>query len=389
MSFSLSGLGLARPGPAVPQHRFAAAAAPCCLTDPKRTRALTTLYRRTRVERRHSVLELEPHPGNVPPREPGDGLAAFYPPPAADDADRAAGRRGPTLAARMAVYERQAAPLAAEAARAALRDANVAAAEVGQVVLVSCTGFAAPGVDVALIDRLGLPPGVGRTRVGFMGCHGALNGLRAAHGVSRLPAGDLDAPAPHVLLVCVELCSLHFAYGDDPQAIVSNALFGDAAAAVVGQFAPDDARGSAASNGPPRVVDHASVLLPEGRDAMTWHVRDHGFEMTLSPTVPDHIARRLRPWLEPWLASHGLTPADVPGWAIHPGGPRVVEASQTALGLPPEAGDPARSVLADVGNVSSGTVLFILDRLRRANVPRPWVALAFGPGLAVEAALIR
>lgn len=364
MSLLIEGLGTAVPGAPIPQARFAEIASPCCAATPAQARLLPTLYRRTRVATRHSVLEAA---GGA-----GDRLAAFYRPGADDET-----ASGPTVSERMLAYEQHAPPLAARAAAAALADAGRSPATIDHLVTVSCTGFAAPGVDIALIDALGLPATVGRTSIGFMGCHGAMNGLRAAHGLARL--GGTGS----VLLVCVELCSLHFAYGWEPQRIVANALFGDGAAAVVGRYSRDDPEAK------PRVVDHASVLLPEGRDDMTWYVRDHGFEMSLSPTVPDTIGRRLRPWLEPWLARHGLTPSEIGGWAIHPGGPRVVSATEQALGLDASAGDPARGVLADIGNVSSGTVLFIVERLRAAAVPRPWVTLAFGPGLTVEAALIR
>lgn len=375
MSFVIEGLGTALPGRPVPQRRFAEIAEPCCAATQAQRRLLPALYRRTRVLTRHSVLE---HAAN----EPGAGLAAFYTP----RSDARASDHVPSITQRMHAYEQHAPVLAARAASAALADANTDPGAIDQLVTVSCTGFAAPGTDVALIDTLGLKPTVGRTHVGFMGCHGAMNGLRAAHALSRFH------DTASVLMVCVELCSLHFAYGWEPQRIVANALFGDGAAAIVGR-AGDDARHDDAphhvAHAPPRVVDHAAVLLPEGRDDMSWYVRDHGFEMSLSPTVPQTIGRRLSPWMLPWLAGHGLTPADVGGWAIHPGGPRVISATQEALGLDPAAGDTARGVLADVGNVSSGTVLFILERLRAAQVPRPWVTLAFGPGLTIEAALIR
>ena len=384
MSLRLEGLGTALPGTPIPQQHFADIAAPCCATTRAQSRLLPTLYRRTHVTTRHSVLHRDADATDR--TDAPDGLAAFYRPPDAERPDRADG--GPTLTQRMHAYERHAPVLAARAAGAALTDADQDPAAIDHLVTVSCTGFAAPGVDIALIDVLGLPPTVGRTSIGFMGCHGAMNGLRAAHGLARLGSATAGPDTGTVLMVCVELCSLHFAYGWEPQRIVANALFGDGAAAIVGRFGADDAADDDA-DGPPRVVDHASALLPEGRDDMTWYVRDHGFEMSLSPTVPETIGQRLRPWMEPWLAGHGLAPADVGGWAIHPGGPRVITATENALALDPHAGDTARGVLADIGNVSSGTVLFIVERLRAARVPRPWVGLAFGPGLTVEAVLIR
>src|SRR5437773_11629928 len=120
---------------------------------------------------------------------------------------------------------------------------------------------------------------------------------------------------------------------------------------------------------------------------MTWSVGDHGFEMTLSKRVPGLIAAHLRPWLEAWLRPHGLAPADVASWAVHPGGPRILTAVEEALGLDRSATAVSREVLATCGNMSSPTVLFILDRLQRAGAARPCVALGFGPGLAAEAAL--
>jgi predicted naringenin-chalcone synthase len=122
---------------------------------------------------------------------------------------------------------------------------------------------------------------------------------------------------------------------------------------------------------------------------MTWRIGDHHFEMTLSKRVPSLIAGGLRPWLEAWLASQGLRRDGVASWAIHPGGPRILSAVEEALELRPEASATSRAVFADCGNMSSPTVLFILERLRRERAPRPCVALGFGPGLAAEAALFR
>jgi predicted naringenin-chalcone synthase len=316
-------------------------------------------------------------------------MLAFYP-PAQDDADR-----GPALSERMRRYPEEALPLAVEACRNGLEDAGVGPDQIGQLVTVSCTGFSAPGVDIGLIDALGLPPGVGRTMVGFMGCHGAMNGLRVARAVSA-PGMSQTPSGTFVLLCCVELCTLHFQYGWDPQKVVANALFADGAAAVVGKQTEErlprkPANGRSPSAGPPTVTAHGSHLLPgdDSREAMTWIIRDHGFEMTLSPKVPDLVRRHLRGWIEPWLAAQGLDLPAVQGWAIHPGGPRVIGAVEEALNLFPGAGNRSRDVLRDCGNMSSPTVLFIVDRLRQDDVPRPWVALAFGPGLTIEATLIR
>jgi len=233
-----------------------------------------------------------------------------------------------------------------------------------------------PGFDIALIKLLKLAPTVSRTHVGFMGCHGALNGLRVA---SALVHAD---PEARVLLCAVELCSLHFSYGGDHGKVVANALFADGAAALVAGSAAQ------APTNAWRLLAAGSCLFPDSEDAMTWRTGDHGFEMTLSPGVPDLITQHLPSWLAAWLIQHGVTIPQVRSWAIHPGGPRILTAATSCLDLPPDATTTSREVLAECGNMSSPTILFILERLYRRTAPRPCVALAFGPGLSVEAALL-
>ena len=234
----------------------------------------------------------------------------------------------------------------------------------------------APGVDVDLITSLDLPATTERVNVGFMGCHGAINAMRTALGFATAD------PAARILLCAVEVCSLHYRYNWDPERIVGNALFADGSAAIV-------AGGGAGTDADAwRVVATGSCLVPQSTDAMTWSLGDYGFEMTLSARVPDLIQRHLRPWLSDWLAGQGTSIEAIGSWAVHPGGPRIVTAVEESLALPREATAISREVLSQCGNMSSPTVLFILDRLRRQNAPRPCVALAFGPGLVAEAALL-
>jgi predicted naringenin-chalcone synthase len=272
------------------------------------------------------------------------------------------------------MYAEESGPLAAAAARAALTDARMSASTVTHLVTVSCTGFVAPGIDLMLIHELGLSASVARAHIGFMGCHGALNGLRVA---SAFTGASPDAV---VLLCAVELCSLHYHYGWDPQRMVANALFGDGAAAVVG---------TGAGEGAWRLASSSSRVFPESMDAMGWTIGDHGFEMRLSKAVPRLIAGNVGPWLRSWLAEQGLSLEMVRSWAVHPGGPKILEAAEEGLGLPREATLDSRAVFAEHGNMSSPTVLFIVERLRKSDAPRPCVALGFGPGLAAEAALFR
>jgi predicted naringenin-chalcone synthase len=279
---------------------------------------------------------------------------------------------GPRTGYRNRRYATESVKLAVEAATPAVAAAGFAPESITHLVTVSCTGFAAPGIDLALIRGLGLRPTVERTHVGFMGCHGALNGLRVANAYAS------DRPA-RVLLCAVELCSLHYHYGDDPEKVVANALFADGAAAVAG----DGAAGPGW-----RVAATGSCLIPDSADAMTWNIGDNGFEMTLGKQVPRKIAENLRGWLIPWLAANRLTVGEIGSWAVHPGGPRIVESVEESLGLPKAATAASREVFAEYGNMSSPTVLFILKRLMEGDAPRPCVMLGFGPGLVAEAVLV-
>jgi predicted naringenin-chalcone synthase len=287
--------------------------------------------------------------------------------------------RGPTTLERMRHYVAGAAPLAVAAARQALERAELLPSAITHLITVSCTGFHAPGVDVQLIQELHLSPYTQRTQVGFMGCQGALNGLRVARAFA-----ESDASA-RVLLCCVELCSLHYHYGWDPQKMIANAIFADGAAAVVGSGCVS----AGPESSPWQLVASGSCLFPGSAQAMTWRVGDHGFEMTLSKSVPGLIARHLRPWLEEWLGQQGMALEEVASWAIHPGGPKILDAVEDSLQLSAAAASSSREVFTQYGNMSSPTVLFILQRLAEKGMPRPCVALGFGPGLTVEAALFQ
>lgn len=363
MSLSIRGIGVVVPSCGIAQADAGEIALGLSCRSDEQRRLLPALYRRAGVKNRHSVV-LETNDGPIENRQ------SFFP-PAGEGADR-----GPTTATRMDRYEIEAGGLAASAARLALSDAGLPADAVTHLVTVSCSGFCAPGFDVSLIGELPLSPETARTHLGFMGCHGALNAIRVARAYAQAD------PESVVLVVCVELCSLHHQYGWDPDQIVANALFADGAAALVccGRSHADRAGF--------RVLDNGSTIVPGTTDAMGWRIRDHGFVMNLSPQVPELIHRHLRPWLEAWLARSDLTVADVSSWAVHPGGPRILSACGEALDLPRERLTDSVDVLAEFGNMSSPTVLFILDRMRRRNAPTPCVMLGFGPGLAIEAALV-
>lgn len=361
MSLELLGMGTAVPPFAMGQEDAARLAA--SLSSSTRASLLTALYRRAGVRQRHSVL-LETPVGSDNERQ------SFYRTGVTEQ------DRGPTTAERMVQYEEQATDLAAVACRRALSDAGTEPSDITHLVTVSCSGFSAPGFDLGLAAGLPLRPEVARTHIGFMGCHGALNGLRVAHAYATAQ------PQARVLVCAVELCTLHLQYTSDAQQIVANALFADGAAAVVGRGGSPESQGW-------RLVDQSSLVLPDTADLMAWHIRDHGFEMQLSPRVPDVIREHLRPWLTDWLQRHQLDISDVGSWAVHPGGPRILTATADAAGFDRSKLEPSEHVLANFGNMSSPTLLFILQHLRLCQEPRPAVLLAFGPGLTIEGGLMR
>ncbi len=277
--------------------------------------------------------------------------------------------------ARMERFIEEARPLGREAIGACLADARLAPQDVDCFTVVTCTGYASPGLDVLLAQDLGMSDETQRLHLGHMGCYAALPGLAsvADAAIARGKTG---------LLLCIELCSLHIQPPtDEIDQVIAHALFADAAAAVA--VLPD-------SSGM-EVVDVVSRTDAGSRSMMTWDVTDRGFRMGLSPQVPEVLRRHVPEVIGPLLQAHGLEPRDVAGWAIHPGGPRILEATAEGLGLEEEDLAASRSVLWDYGNCSSPTVLLVLERLLQGGALAdgdPVVAMSFGPGLTLSAALL-
>ncbi len=353
MGLHIDGMGTALPLHGISQEK-ACAIAQHGLTD-KQSRLLATIYRKSTIKRRHTVL-----------LDQEDGTTPFY--------DRSDSSEGPGTRQRMHRFAQEAIPLAVQAAGKALENAGCPAGAITHVITVSCTGFFSPGLDREIIEALHLSRSVSRTNIGFMGCHAALNGLQVALAIANAQANAT------VLLCATELCSLHFQQGWDTGNILPNALFADGSAAFVGSAAPEGAPWTCKATG--------SYLLPDTNEDMTWQIGNHGFRMTLSRRVPTLIAGNLKAWLQRWLAEYGLAIADIGSWAVHPGGPGILDSVRTSLDLPLSALDVSHAVLAEHGNMSSPTILFILNRLRAQHATLPCVMLAFGPGLAIEAALL-
>jgi predicted naringenin-chalcone synthase len=362
MTCFLRGIGLYQPEHQMEQMKAAEIATELSGADARGSRRMTAVFRRAGVERRSGVSMVECE-GGLEHRWLADRTDGVDPCPGTGD--------------RIAQFMELAPGMACTASRNALEQAKIDASRVTHIVTASCTGFASPGVDHAIIDRLGLPRSTQRTNVGFMGCHAAINALRVAMAFAK------SDPEAVVLVCCVEVCSLHFQGGESRDAMLANALFADgAAAAVVTGHPPEDADGI--------VLDTtASQFLPDSTDLMTWTVTDDGFRMTLDPAVPDRLESSVGGWVEEWLEGQGLAIPGIGAWAIHPGGPQILDAVRDALGVDESMCASSRGILARHGNMSSPTILFVLDELIRSGAPRPWGVLAFGPGLGAEGLLIR
>lgn len=335
------GIGTALPDHVVTRVDVQAWMARALTGHPEAARFARRVIDRSGVERRRSCV--------------ADFTAAGEP--------RLLGERSPGTAARMRAFAEHAPTLAALACRRALDAAGTDADEIAHLVLVTCTGFIAPGPDVELIELLGLRPEVERTQVGFMGCCAAFNGLRV--GRQSVTA----QPGTKALVVCVELCSLHFRPDPSPDSVVAHALFGDGAAAVV----------LGEGEGIAHLARSATRVEPGTRADMGWTIGDDGFRMALSSYVPQLVGAELSGFVAP-LAGHATE-----SWCVHPGGRAILDHVQDALALPPAALASSREVLRDPGNLSSATVLFVLEReLARLAGGARGVMLGFGPGLTLE-----
>lgn len=279
-------------------------------------------------------------------------------------------------------YLAAAVPLAAQALRGALDDAGVPARDLGALFTTTVTGIAVPSLDARLMNCIDMAPSIKRTPLFGLGC------AAGAAGIARAADYLRAYPDQAAALVSAELCSLTFQRGDASGAnIVACGLFGDGAAAVV----LAGARHPAAVRGP-RVVGSLSRFFPNTERAMGWDVVDEGFKVVLSPAVPEIAREHVPALVDELLSQHGLARGQVASWIAHPGGPAVIRAMCAGLELPDAALEPTRRVLARVGNLSSASVLFLLEQFRREMRPARdshGVLLAMGPAFGAEAVLLR
>lgn len=273
-----------------------------------------------------------------------------------------------TTAERMRAYQEHALPLAKLAIEPLLNqtDRN----SITHLILTSCTGFYAPGPDIDIINAFGLAPTVKRTIIGFMGCYAAVPALRTAADIVKAN------PAARVLVVNLELCSLHFRHNAPLDQLVSFLLFADGCAASIVSAEP----------GGIKLGEFRSTVLPNSLDHMRWEIGNDGFAMCLDPQIPNMLEQALREDCANILG--GKSPEEFSSWAVHPGGKGIVDATQAALSLPDKALISSREVLKNFGNMSSTTIMFVLKNiLSRAECVGNGCGMAFGPGLTLESFL--
>jgi alpha-pyrone synthase len=325
------------------------------LLDERRRKLFDRMADRAQISHRWSAL--------VPADEP-EG-------PSIDAAGLFSRGNFPTTAQRMRLYEGAAPALAAKAVDRLGLDA-MERARVTHVIVTTCTGLSAPGLDLELIARCGLNPSVERTVIGFMGCYAGISALKMARHVVR------SEPEARVLILSLELCTLHLQETDDLEQVLSFLVFGDGAAA---SLVTADPSGIALDR-------FRAVLVPDTQGLITWHIGEVGFDMFLSGQVPGAIGAGLRPLAGEILA--GKAPEEIDLWAIHPGGRSVLDAVEGAFGLEPTALAASRNVLDKNGNMSSATVMFVLKEiLETGKAGGRGCAMAFGPGLTAETMLFR
>ncbi len=363
MNSYISSIGTSTPKNRILQSELSDFMADAHNMNANERKRLGALYRATGIRSRYSVLD----------DFKGSGVRLFS----------ANGNRQaiPGVGRRMNVFKEEAVELAVAAVSDCVTGIpDLSLQHVSHLVTVSCTGMYAPGLDIDLIERLGLNTSIQRTAINYMGCYAALTAIKMADSICQAD------PHSCVLIVCVELCSIHFQKGKTEDNILVQALFGDGAAAMVMNSHP---RTELSLKAESTFCD----LMPEGKSDMAWGIDDLGFQMRLSSHVPDILRKGIRCLTQYLLQSMKLNQEEVSYYAIHPGGKKILEVVEEELELPKDRNWHSRQILAQYGNMSSPTILFILKSiwqdLSQDDRDKRILSLAFGPGLALESMLLR
>jgi predicted naringenin-chalcone synthase len=357
-------IGTASPGNKFSQDTLAHFMIKAMQLDSDASRILKTVFKASGISTRHSVLEDYGRDGNF----------SFY-------SNTPDFEPFPSTEKRLKIFRQHALSLSANAINNALdKFPAFDKSSITHLIVVCCTGMYAPGLDIDIVKHIGLSPTVQRTCITFMGCYAAFNAIKAADAFCK---SERDAK---VLIVCTELCSLHFQKQATDDNLIANALFADGAAALL-----MEAQTTNNMNLIP--IGFHSDLQPNGEQDMAWTVGDAGFEMKLSTYVPDIIKDGIQKLTTTLLTKINRQLSDIRYFAIHPGGKKILAAIEEELGLTREHNTPAYNVLKNYGNMSSPTVLFVLkeifDNLKAADNNEHVLSFAFGPGLTLESMMLR
>lgn len=332
---------------------------------PAERRFLKAIYKVSGIHQRHSVLSdycKEPGEFNFFPNQPDAPL--------------------PTTSKRMQIYKENALVLAIQAIENCLLDTDRDKHDISHLITVSCTGMYAPGLDIEIIQHLELPTTTKRTAVNLMGCYGAFNAIKLADAICQA-----DSKAK-VLIVCIELCTIHFQKEQSTENIISNAIFADGAAAVLIQ--------NPLNQQTPTYLTLESFhcdLVPQTHQEMAWKIADYGFDIVLSAYVPEAIRSGIAAFAETLFKKTNWSMSEIDYYAIHPGGYKILQACEEALGITPDDNKYSYEVLSQFGNMSSATVLFVLkniwNNLKRQDNQKTIFSCAFGPGLTLESMLLK
>ncbi len=349
-------IGTANPGEAIPQVQISEFMKMAHGLDKSESRKLNFVYRQSGIQQRYSVIEdfnyNEPKDFQFFPKN--DQLEPF-----------------PSTRARMDLFRKHALDLASNAITECLQAGLTYPSEITHLILVSCTGMFAPGLEVDLIHKMKLNLNVERYAIHFMGCYAAFNGLKLA---DRICDSDPDA---NVLLVSVELCTIHFQKEYNEDNLLANALFGDGAAAALISKKKDGLC----------IKKYDSRIFQEGEKDMAWSIGDFGFEMKLSKYVPELLQSGLHQIKEHLEAYFKIS--NIKNFAIHPGGKQILKKVEEHFGLEKSQNQPSHDILQAFGNMSSATILFVLEKWIKLDEPVGEIlAMGFGPGLTLETLLL-
>lgn len=332
------------------------------LAEDRKTQAiLHRIYSQSGIEKRHTVIEDFLDEGNN----------AFFNRALSDE-------NRPGTNERNEFYKKESTKLFLETGKKLLdRNPNIEKSAITHVITVSCTGFFAPGPDFEVVRGLGLAPSTQRFHIGFMGCYAAFPALKMAQSFCE------SDPGATVVVICAELCTIHFQYKSDTDNMIASSVFADGASgAIISAKKPLKTAF--------RIDQFASSLAYEGEQDMAWTIGDTGFNMILSSYVPDIIASNLEDVINPLLAKLSISKTEVDLWAVHPGGRAIIDKVEQSMKLSKNQITASRSILSEYGNMSSATILFVLKEILESNpdIGKSVLPMAFGPGLTIETGLL-